>query len=406
MRALDGETERSLSVIGQADILIGIPSYNCAKTIGRVISQSANGLAEYFGNRKSIILVSDGGSTDATLETAMRIRLPEGVKLMTCLYQGVPGKGSAVKALFEAAFHLGVSGLAMIDSDVESITPSWIRLLIDPVLHEVGLVTPRYIRHKYDGTITNQLCYPLTRALYGKRIRQPIGGDFGLSQELASKLLQSPLWQTPYIPRFGIDIFITASAIAKGFVVEEADLGAKIHGAKDPSSQLGSMFREVAGSALACMDAYAEFWREIKGSVPVLLRTNHVEKIEPRPVNVSLHGLVEEFRSAYPNSGCFREAISPDLRRELDDHASAKTENLIVPLDVWAKTVYETSAAFRRSNESQRNRLLEGLRAVWTGRVATFVRETAMMTNREAEAKVEEEAEYFENTKNDLLAIY
>ena len=35
-----------------------------------------------------------------------------------------------------------------------------------------------YARYKYDGTITNTVTYPLTRALYGHRIRQPIG-DFG-----------------------------------------------------------------------------------------------------------------------------------------------------------------------------------------------------------------------------------
>jgi hypothetical protein len=50
--------------------------------------------------------------------------------------------------------------------------------------------------------------------------------------------------------------------------------------------------------------------------------------------------------------------------------------------------------------------LLEGLRAVWTGRVATFVKETASMTNEEAERKVEEDAAHFEQMKSELLTIY
>ena len=33
--------------------------------------------------------------------------------------------------------------------------------------------------------ITNFICYPLTTALYGQRIRQPTGGDFAFSNELA-----------------------------------------------------------------------------------------------------------------------------------------------------------------------------------------------------------------------------
>jgi len=47
-------------------------------------------------------------------------------------------------------------------------------------------VAPLYVRHRNDGTITNSIAYPLTAALYGTRIRQPIGGDFGFSGRLAS----------------------------------------------------------------------------------------------------------------------------------------------------------------------------------------------------------------------------
>ena len=52
-------------------------------------------------------------------------------------------------------------------------------------------VAPLYARYKYDGTITNTVTYPLTRALYGHRIRQPIGGDFGVSGDLVKHYLPS-----------------------------------------------------------------------------------------------------------------------------------------------------------------------------------------------------------------------
>ena len=52
-------------------------------------------------------------------------------------------------------------------------------------------MAPLYARHKYDGTITNTVTYPLTRALYGHRIRQPIGGDFGVSGDLVRHYLEA-----------------------------------------------------------------------------------------------------------------------------------------------------------------------------------------------------------------------
>ena len=77
----------------------------------------------------------------------------------------------------------------MVDSDLRSITPEWIELLLAPVLRDrCDFVAPLYLRHKYDGTITNSIVYPLTRSLYGKEVRQPIGGDFGFSGRLAVAL--------------------------------------------------------------------------------------------------------------------------------------------------------------------------------------------------------------------------
>jgi hypothetical protein len=406
MRALDGDIAIALSRLGHADILIGIPSYNSAGTIGHVVAQSAAGLSCYLTGHRKLILVSDGGSIDGTLSIAKNTPLPRGVQLLTCRYQGIPGKGSAVKAIFEAAMIVGATSVAMLDSDLRSVTPSWVKLLICPTMDGAGLVAPRYVRHKYDGTITNQLCYPLTRALYGKRIRQPIGGDFGLSGELVKTLVGSSLWENPYVPRFGIDIFITSSALAQGFAVEEADLGVKIHEAKDPALQLASMFREVAGSALVCMQEYEKSWRHVRGSSPVRLHSNELSKGEPPTISVDLERLIHECRSAYSKSYYFRSVLSPELRRRLDSTISAIDDDRSIPTDVWANTVYEVSTRFKTAKENERSQLLEGLRSIWTARVITFVAQAASMTNEEAEMKVEEEAAYFEETKSQLLARY
>jgi len=406
MKALSIQAQEALSRIGSADIVVGIPSYNSVKTIGRVVAQVASGLSTYFGDKDCLVLVSDGGSTDETLQVASNLQIPSGLKLITFAYQGVSGKGTAVKAIFEAAIRVGADSVAMVDSDLQSITPEWIKLLIGPTLSGVDLMTPKYIRHKYDGTITNQLCYPLTRALYGLRIRQPIGGDFGLSGRLVNRLIESRLWESPYVPRFGIDIFITSSAAAERFVVEEADLGAKIHATKDPADHLASMFREVAGSAFTCMQEYEIAWRKVKGSGPIPLRRDGVERIDPTPVAASATRMAEQFRTSYAQLSALQSTLSKDLRHQLDSLAASDAEELVIPTAIWCKTVYEVAAKFKISNDAARESLLEGLRAVWIGRVASFVSETAHMSNEEAETVVENDATHFERTKNELVHIY
>src|SRR6185503_15400345 len=143
---------------------------------------------------------------------------------------------------------LGARACAVVDADLRSITPEWVQLLIGPILEQdYDYVAPFYLRHKYDGTITNNIVYPLTRALYGQRVRQPIGGDFGISGRLAAHYLTKDVWHTD-VARFGIDIWMTTTAIAERYRICQSFLGAKIHDAKDPGSDLSAMLTQVVGA--------------------------------------------------------------------------------------------------------------------------------------------------------------
>jgi len=52
--------------IGSVDLLIGIPSYNNAKSIAHVVRAAVAGCAKYFPDRRAVIVNSDGGSSDGT----------------------------------------------------------------------------------------------------------------------------------------------------------------------------------------------------------------------------------------------------------------------------------------------------------------------------------------------------
>src|SRR4029450_13775932 len=109
------------------------------------------------------------------------------------------------------------------------------------------------------GTITNTVTYPLTRALYGHRIRQPIGGDFGVSGDLVRHYLELGDW-TDDISKFGIDIWMTTSALTGGLAVCQAPRGAKVHDPKDPGADLGPMFRQVVGTILRLAAGHPGSW--------------------------------------------------------------------------------------------------------------------------------------------------
>lgn len=193
------DAREKIEEIGAADIIVGIPSFNNARTIGHVVRAVQAGFAKYFPDNKCVLVNSDGGSSDGTTDVVQNTTLDDRSILLShrigplfkiaTPYHGIPGKGSAFRTIFQIADALNVKACAVVDSDLRSITPEWIELLIKPVLEQgYDYVSPLYHRHKYDGTITNSIVYPLTRALYGKRVRQPIGGGFRLFRKAGQVL--------------------------------------------------------------------------------------------------------------------------------------------------------------------------------------------------------------------------
>jgi glucosylglycerate synthase len=210
------------------------------------------------------------------------------------------------------ATKLQAKACAVVDSDLRSITPEWIDLLLRPILSGgYDFVAPYYHRHKYDGTITNSIVYPLTRSLYGLRVRQPIGGEFGASARLIARYLERDDWETD-VARFGIDIWMTTIAIAEGFRVCQSFLGAKLHDAKDPSSDLSAMLQQVVSSVFMLMREYEKVWQGRMGSTPAELFGFRYD-VGLDPVSVNVDRMIHGFSRGCEDLGeIWSSALQPD----------------------------------------------------------------------------------------------
>src|SRR5512143_594131 len=93
---------KQLECIVAADIVVGIPSFNNAKTIGHVVRAVQAGLAKYFPARRAVIVNSDGGSTDGTMDVVRNTSVEdfgaillhhrvEPIAKVSFPYAGIPG---------------------------------------------------------------------------------------------------------------------------------------------------------------------------------------------------------------------------------------------------------------------------------------------------------------------------
>jgi hypothetical protein len=442
--ALTPAIRDEIARLGRADIMVGIPSFKNAATIGYVVRAAQAGLVQYFPDLKPVVVNSDAGSPDGTqrvvvdteppdyVEQILLVRPTNRLDRVSLTYPEIDGIGGKGAALRKMAAALDVEALVVVDSDLRSIVPEWIELLAGPILKGgYDYVAPLYARYKYDGTITNTVTYPLTRALYGHRIRQPIGGDFGVSGDLVRHYLTLDDW-TDDVSKFGIDIWMTTSALAGGFAVCQTRLGAKVHDPKDPGSDLGPMFRQVVTTILRLAVRHSEHWLPIRGShdVPAY---GFERIIDPPPLEVNTLRLLTEFhqgsltlverwRTMFAPGNLdtlmvlAKEAgkLADAARNRLGitgDAATAKASTLEMadavasfhfPDDLWARLVYDLIVA-AEADEDAIEAMVASLVPVYFGRVGSFVIENRQVTTDQAEERVERQAREFELLKPYLV---
>lgn len=399
---LEDHVVKFIEDIKSADIVIGIPSYNNARTIKGVITNFAQGLKKYYPEYRSVIINSDGGSKDNTFDIVNNCSIPVEIKKIATRYRGVPGKGSAFRTIFEIAERLGVKVCVVSDADTRSISPEWAYSLIEPVLGKgYGYVNPYYSRDKHDGTITNGLVYPMTRMLYGLRIRQPIGGDFSFSNGLLQIFNKDVWWEKyPNINKFGVDIWMTTIALNEGFRVCQTMLGVKIHDDKDPGSSLSDMYIQVVGMMFELIRCYEFHWKRVENSVQgTMIGKYKFFEIEKINVNTSeLRNMFKEGHDKYRH--IWKNIFSSGVYNEFEKVADmVPSENMHLSIELWTRIVFEYASLYNFIEESEKNALLVSMLPLYFLRTASFIREAEHLNYEIADAIVEGDAGIFERLK-------
>jgi glycosyltransferase involved in cell wall biosynthesis len=390
--------------VTSAEIVVGIPSYNESDTISYPTDVASRGITQYFPDKKAVIINVDNNSPDGTKDAFLSTptKVP---KVYISTPPGIKGKGNNFKNLFHAAVELNAKAIIVVDADLKSITPSWIRYLGEPLMGRFDYVTPIYVRYKYDGTITNTIAYPMIRTLFGLRVRQPIGGDFGFSGKLARAFLSEKLWNDK-ISHFGIDVWMTTIAIARYFNVCQAFLGSpKVHRAKDPAADLTTMFKQVVSTLFDLMIDFEYLWKDTSESRPSSIYGFGLGVVEKPPeVKVSTTKLFKSFKQGFTNYGELWEKIipMPELLELRKIKAIKEVDQFYYPSNLWARILFSFAVAYK-NNENDTDKIVESLIPFYHSRVLSFVNRTKGLETRESEEYLENINRIFEAEKYYLI---
>jgi glycosyltransferase involved in cell wall biosynthesis len=412
---LSDEFIRELINVGEVDIVVGLPTYNNLETVGQVVQAVRAGLLKYFPRARSVIINADGGSRDGTQDliraaSISDINITADIHALRTLhsistqYEGGPANGIALHTIFAAADLLQSTACVVVSPDSTTIDPEWMERLVRPVLRDgKDLVVPVYRRHKFDGLLIRNLLYPLTRAVYNCALREPYPSDFALSAGLGSQFVTQDIWSQEQ-GRRGTELWLTLFAIVTRGKLSQAFLGTKAR-QENPRADLVNAMRETAGLMFCSMDSFASVW---KNSPPPLEApcSGCQPAVSLEQLRLNRKRLHQMFVFGISElEPVFISILRPATFAELKRLAALPEDEFAYPAELWARTVYEFSAAYHKTVIG-RDHVVQALVPLFRGRAYTFLTENRDASAEEAEANIESLCQTFEREKPYVMEVW
>ncbi len=391
--------EPTMPNINSLDLAVGIPSYNEADNIDFVVRQVAAGLERYFPHLNTVIINADNCSQDGTKEAFIAANSGRIPKVYLSTPAGVKGKGNNFKNLFNYLSPYHPKAVVVVDADLRSIRPEWVRYLGRTVFKGFDFVTPLYCRNEYDGTITNHLCYPLLYSVLGRDIRQPIGGDFAFSGRLLEHWMRQDWGEN--VLQYGVDIFMTSEAVLSGFSVAQVTLGSKIH--KPSAPKLGKMFTQVVDTLFRQLSVSSWERHMQRPQAPPVIGYNKCLVEAPQSLSIDYKALKQTAFAAFAeHQALVCEILPKELASRIEAMFQRKT--LRVSAAAWAEIVYLFLAAYAaQPDRDQQLRIVEALKPLYFARTVSFIWETLELDHVDSEKKLVQQARTFWEQRSTLL---
>jgi len=358
------------------------------------------------------LIVADGAEAGAPLDTA-RAAVAAGCEVVRAAveppapgdlpYHGAIGRSGAIRAVVSAARDRQASAVAFVGADLGTFPPDWIPALVRPAATmEIDYVSPHYRRAPFEGAITRSIVYPMFRAMYGLRVRQPAAAEFGASARFQQHLIDLGLWDLEGADS-GIDLWLATAAAGGGFRLGETLLGARPAAPAAVAPDLSVTIAQLVGALFNDLERRDAVWQRIRGSVPVPVVGEVTDETGPdRDQDPAPY--LESFRLGYSAlRDVWAWVVPPRAILDLKRASDRPPDQFRLDDDLWARIVYDFAVAYR-GRGMPRDHLLRALTPLYLGWLASFLTEMRGRTAADADGRQERLCAAFEQQKPYLVS--
>jgi glucosylglycerate synthase len=386
-----------LEEIGGADLVVAALAQTPAE-LEALTDAVRRGLAMFAQPLRTVLIYPGGGEPPAPAGTDDIRRLP---------LASLPGEPAALSeesisnafaAVFAICERLRARAVVAIAAGLDSVGPEWIYHLAGPVLDlEFQLVTPCFAHARFEGLINTAIVAPFHRALYGRRIEHPLGPAFGVSGNLARRLLELAVRHSSSHHRLSLAA-ITIEAIAGDFDICQAGIGPRRYRAADWSNQ-SHVLVQIAGPVFRQAQKYAPLWQRVRGSQSVPAYGDRGVAPPSDGGAVDRQALIQSFTLAQRNlTEVWGAILPPASLLELTHMARTAPAQFRMADTLWARIVYDFALAhvLRTIDPEHVLRAMTPLYLAW---VASYALETEGLGETAIQERRERTAAAFETAK-------
>jgi glucosylglycerate synthase len=388
-----------------ADLIIGIPAAADPEEVRR---RATKAVTELLARKPIRVLVAYPGNAPSDSQEVPESELEDTLQFLE--YAAPQGSAPGVTwlglantyaVLLGIAQRFGAKACAVLGADLATLDGESIGLLTQPVLEQrAELVMPIYPPSKYESLLNSGILYPVTQALYGRRVKHPLAADFGASTSMMEQLVQ--------VPRSGTDgagegvIWPATQAVVSEKQIAQAHVHAR-HAAQNDGLDLSTVLSHLVGSLYGDVERQAPLWQRLRGSQPVpILGSSGAPADDGQPVDI--RPMLDSFQLASRNLQEVWSLILPPVTLlELKRISRIPAEQFRIPDAFWVRIIYDFALAYRLRTIS-RAHLLGALTPLYLGWVASYVLEVSSASTYAAEQRIEQLAKAFEDGKPYLLS--
>lgn len=383
--------------IGAADIVVQLAGCHGTDAIREGLRRVAAGVGQLGDDLRVLVAsTSDSGVTGAehggVSVTAVDFDPLDRFPVVT------PAPRDAYRVLFSIGRQSQARAMVTVGADIDQLTPDLVRALVQPVLVDgFDVVTPGYEREVFDGLLNAAVVYPLTRALYGRRVPGQLGVDFGFSPRVAERwgngaqdvAVTRPTW-------------LLAQAAVDDLRVCQAQLDVRLAAGPD-SVDLSALMSQVIGSLFADLEQRASFWQRVQRSQPVPVFGTGVAGRGETAATVDARPMIDSFCLAFRNlQSVWTLVLPPAALVELKRLSAADPSRFRLSDDLWARIVFDFALA-HRLRTINRDHLLRALVPLYLAWVASYAIEAQGRTRAMADVRLEQLCQAFETEKPYLV---